>query len=111
MWASTVLEQRPQSPGSQHRHGRPALAQEQVRGEQEPTCEQKQQRSSRASDIFGRLSFLRLEGVANAADGERLTPSVLGVRWVCSWRRLAASAATMGRRAPCRGGSRSSRSF
>jgi hypothetical protein len=85
------LVQRPQSPGSQHRHGRPALAQEHVRGEQEPACKQKQQRSSRASDIFGRLSFLRLEGGANAADSERLTPSVLAERMVCSWRRLAAS--------------------
>ena len=84
LWASTVLVQRPQSPGSQHRHGRPALSQEQVRGEQEPTCEQKQQRSSRASDIFGRLSFLRLEGCADAADGERLTSSVLAERTVCS---------------------------
>ena len=31
--ASTVLEQRPHSPGSQHRQGRPALAQEQLREE------------------------------------------------------------------------------
>ena len=109
--ASTMLLHCPQSPGSQHWQGRPALAEEHVHGEQEPTCKQKQQRSLQASDIFGRLLFLRLEGVAIVADGERQTPSVPVVRTVCSWWRLAASVATAGRRAPCCGGSRSSCSF
>ena len=91
-----MLVHRLQVPGSQHRQGRPALAQEQVREEQEASSEQKQQRSSRASAIFCRLSFLLLEGVAIDADGERLSSSILTAPIVCCWRRLAASVAGPG---------------
>ncbi len=59
-----MLAHRPQSPGSQHQQGRPALAQEQLRGGQEAAGEQKQQRSSWASDVICRLSLRRPEGVA-----------------------------------------------
>ena len=91
-----MLEHRPQVPGSQHWQGRPALAQEQVREEQEASGKQKQQRSSRASAVFCRLSFLLLKGVAVNADGERPSSSVLTTPIVCSWRRLAASVASPG---------------
>jgi hypothetical protein len=50
--ASTVLVQQLHSPGSQLWQGHPALAQGQLREVQEPVTEQKQQRSSRAADIF-----------------------------------------------------------
>ena len=85
-----------QVPGSQLRQGRPALAQEQVRKEQEASCEQKQQRSLRASAVFCRLSFLLLERVAVDADGDRLSSSVLTAPIVCCWRRLAAFVAGPG---------------
>ena len=91
-----MLVHRLQVPGSQLRQGRPALAQEQVRKEQEASCEQKQQRSSRASAVFCRLSFLLLERVAVDADGERLSSSVLAAPILCCWRRLAASVAGPG---------------
>ena len=91
-----MLEHRPQVPGSQHWQGRPALAQEQVREEQEASGKQKQQRSSRASAVFCRLSFLLLKGVAVNADGERPSSSVLTTPIVCCWRRLAASVAGPG---------------
>ncbi len=102
--AATVLAHRPQFPGSQHRQGRPALAQEQLRGEQVASGEQKQQRSLQASVVFCRLSCLLPEGVAVDEDGDRLTPSVRLAKMVCSWWRLAASATGPG--APG-GGSRS----
>ena len=67
-----------------------------MRKEQEASCEQKQQRSSRASAVFCRLSFLLLERVAVDADGERLSSSVLAAPILCCWRRLAASVAGPG---------------
>jgi hypothetical protein len=106
LWAATVLVHWLHVPGLQHWHGRPALAQGQLRKEQEAVIEQKQQRSLRALVVFCLLSFLHLLGGALNVDEEQLTPSVLIARRVCSWRWLAASA-------PCPGaldgsGSRSS---
>jgi hypothetical protein len=46
LWAAIVLVHWSHVPGSQHRHGRPALAQGQLREEQEAAIKQKQQRSS-----------------------------------------------------------------
>ncbi len=62
----------------------------------EASCKQKQQRSSQASAVFCRLSFLLLERVAVDADGERLSSSVLTAPILCCWRRLAASVAGPG---------------
>ncbi len=96
LWAATVLVHRLHVLGSQHQHGHPALAQGQLRKEQEVAIKQKQQRSSRALVLFCLLSFRRLSGGALDVDEERLTPSVLFARGVCSWWQLAASAAGPG---------------
>ena len=67
---STVLEQRPHSPGLQLRQGRPALAQEQLREEQVALTTQKQQRSCRATSVFRRLLPPSLAGGAIVTDEE-----------------------------------------
>ena len=82
--ASTVLVQRSHLSGSQLWHGLPALAQGQLRKEQEAAGEQKQQRSTRASVVFSRLLPPRLVGGALVADEELLTRSVCFTRSVCS---------------------------
>ncbi len=91
LWAATVLVHWSHVPGSQHWHGCPALAQIQLREEQEAAIKQKQQRSSQAFVVFCLLLFRCLSGGALDADEERLTPSVLFARRVCSWQWLAAS--------------------
>jgi hypothetical protein len=96
LWAATMLVHRSHIPGLQHRHGRPALAQGQLHEKQEAAIEQKQQRSLRALVIFCLLLFLHLSGGALDMDEERLTPSILFARRVCSWWRLAASPASPG---------------
>ncbi len=106
LWAATVLVHRLHVPGSQHQHGRPALVQGQLRKGEEVAIKQKQQRSLRALVLFCLLLFRRLSGGALDVDKERLTPSVLFARRVCSWRQLSASAAGPG--APDGSGSRSS---
>ena len=68
--ASKLFEQRPHSPGSQLRQGRPALAQEQLREEQVAPTAQKQQRSCRATSVFRRLLPPSLAGGAIVTDEE-----------------------------------------
>jgi hypothetical protein len=106
LWAATVLVHQLHVPGLQHWHGHPALVQGQLCEEQGAAIKQMQQRSSWALVVFCLLLFRRLSGGALNADEERLTPSVLFARRVCSWRRLVASAAGPG--APDRSCSRSS---
>ncbi len=105
LWAATMLVHWLHLPGSQHWHGRSALAQGQLRKGQEAAIKQKQQRSSRALDVFCLLSFLRLLGGALKADEERFTPSTLFTKRVCSWQRPTATAARP--EAPDSSGSRS----
>jgi hypothetical protein len=66
--ASTVLEQRPHYPGLQLWHGRPALAQEQLRKEQVAPTAQKQQRSCWTTAVFWRLLPPSLAGGAIITD-------------------------------------------
>ena len=68
--ASKLFAQRPHSPGSQLRQGRPALAQEQLREEQVAPTAQKQQRSCRATSVFRRLLPPSLAGGAIVTDEE-----------------------------------------
>jgi hypothetical protein len=57
LWVATVLVHRSHAPGLQHRHGHPALAQGQLREEQEVAIKQKQQRSTWALVIFCLMLF------------------------------------------------------
>ena len=82
--ASTVMVQRSHLPGSQLWHGLPALAQGQLREEQEAAGKQNQQRSTWASVVFGRLLPPRLAEGALIADKELLARSVRFTRSVCS---------------------------
>ena len=66
------------------------MAQEQLREVHELVVEQKQQRSSRASDVFCLLPFMRFGGGALDGDEERRTPGVRDAR-ECAWQQLAAS--------------------
>ena len=68
------------------------MAQEQLREVHELVVEQKQQRSSRASDVFCLLPFMCFAGGALDGDKERRTPGVRDAR-ECAWRWLVASVA------------------